>query len=373
MPLRRKPKKLASKVDSAIRSESETWSNLGASHLHSFASVVDWAIRSSRTVSNLGTSPVPSFASAEDNNAMRVVPARLFTWAELVAATNNFSIHNQIGAGCFSVVYRGKLVDGREVAIKTGGTWPKRESKLTLLSGLHHKNLIRLVGFCETNYERLSVYEYMKNGSLYDRLHDKGSSVLNSWKMRIKIALDASRGIEYLHNYADSFIIHGDIKSSNILLDATWTARVSDFGWKFMRNRRRIIENTDPEYVIRGALSAESDVHGLGVVLFELLTGKRPTFVYGEDGGTLLSRKHLVDFAVTAISNGFLEKILDQRAGQPDVNETEAVKLVADTAIRYVNLKLKDRPTMADIVVRLERALAIFEYDSIFRALVSNC
>ncbi|KAG5092245.1 hypothetical protein JHK82_051023 [Glycine max] len=170
--------------------------------------------------------------------------------------------------------------------------------------------------------------------------------------MRIRIALDASRGIEYLHNYADSFIIHGDIKSSNILLDASWTARVSDFGWKFMRNRQRIIENTDPEYVIRG---------------------KRPTFVYGEDGGTLLSRKHLVDFAVTAISNGFLEKILDQRARQPDVNEAEAVKLVADTAIRCVNLKLKDRPTMADIVVRLERALAICDYDSIFRALVSNC
>ncbi|XP_040862781.1 putative serine/threonine-protein kinase-like protein CCR3 [Glycine max] len=204
-------------------------------------------------------------------------------------------------------------------------------------------------------------------------LHDKGSSVLNSWKMRIRIALDASRGIQYLHNYADSFIIHGDIKSSNILLDASWTARVSDFGWKFMRNKQRIIENTDPEYVIRGALSAESDVHGLGVVLFELLTGKRPTFVYGEDGGTLLSRKHLVDFAVTAISNGFLEKFLDQRAGQPDVNEAEAVKLVADTAIRCVNLKLKDRPTMADIVVRLERALAICDYDSIFRALVSNC
>ncbi|KAK7413003.1 hypothetical protein VNO78_04814 [Psophocarpus tetragonolobus] len=347
------------KIDSAIRSESG--SNFGASRVQSFTSVVDNAIRS-RTVSIYGTSPVSSFASAEDN-ATRAIPARFFSLAELEAATNNFSLDSKIGAGSFSIVYRGKIFDGREVAVKTSEMWLKREGKWALLSGLYHKNLIGLVGFCEENNQRLLVYEYMKNGSLYDRLHDKVgiSTVLNSWRIRIKIALDASRGIEYLHNHEDSSIIHGDIKSSNILLDATWTARVSDFGWKFMRNR-----HIGQEYNI--VLSAESDVYGFGVVLLELLTGKTPTFVCRENGGTLLSVKHLVDFAVTAIFYGSFMDVLDDRVGPPNVNEAEALKLVAHTAIPCVNLKLKDRPTMADIVARLEQALAICDsspYDRI--------
>ncbi|KAF9674604.1 hypothetical protein SADUNF_Sadunf10G0144300 [Salix dunnii] len=143
--------------------------------------------------------------------------AEEFDLAELAAATNNFSLENKIGAGSFGVVYRGKLRDGREVAIKRGETGQKMkkfqekesafDSELAFLSRLHHKHLVRLVGYCEDGDERLLVYDYMKNGALYDHLHDKNniekiSSVINSWKMRIKIALDASRGIEYLHNYA---------------------------------------------------------------------------------------------------------------------------------------------------------------------------
>ncbi|XP_020223587.1 putative serine/threonine-protein kinase-like protein CCR3 [Cajanus cajan] len=307
--------------------------------------------------------------------------AEEFTLAELVAATNNFSLENKIGAGSFGVVYKGKLADGREVAIKRGETSSKMkkfqekesafDSELAFLSRLHHKHLVGLVGFCEEKDERLLVYEYMKNGALYDHLHDKnnvekGSSVLNWWKIRIKIALDASRGIEYLHNYAVPSIIHRDIKSSNILLDATWTARVSDFGLSLMSpepdsdyrpmKAAGTVGYIDPEYYGLNVLTAKSDVYGLGVVLLELLTGKRAIFKYGEDGGTPLS---VVDFAVPAIMAGELVKILDPRVGPPDVNEAEAVELVAYTAIHCVNLEGKDRPTMADIVVNLERALSI--------------
>ncbi|RZB73010.1 putative serine/threonine-protein kinase-like protein CCR3 [Glycine soja] len=309
--------------------------------------------------------------------------AEEFTLAELVAATNNFSLENKIGSGSFGVVYKGKLAEGREVAIKRGETGSKMkkfqekesafESELAFLSRLHHKHLVGLVGFCEEKDERLLVYEYMKNGALYDHLHaknnvEKESSVLNNWKMRIKIALDASRGIEYLHNYAVPSIIHRDIKSSNILLDATWTARVSDFGLSLMspepdRDHRPMkaagtVGYIDPEYYGLNVLTAKSDVYGLGVVLLELLTGKRAIFKYGEDGGTPLS---VVDFAVPAILAGELVKILDPRVGPPDVNEAEAVELVAYTAIHCVNLEGKDRPTMADIVANLERALAICE------------
>lgn len=312
--------------------------------------------------------------------------AEEFTLSELVAATNNYSHENKIGAGSFGVVYRGKLSDGRDVAIKRGRTETETgskvkklfqekesafESELAFLSRLHHKHLVRLVGFCEEKDERLLVYEYMKNGALYDHLHGKekgSSSVLNSWKMRIKIALDASRGIEYLHNYAVPSIIHRDIKSSNILLDATWTARVSDFGLSLMspepdRDYKPMkaagtVGYIDPEYYGLNVLTAKSDVYGLGVVLLELLTGKRAIFKHGggEDGGTPLS---LVDFAVPAIMAGELVKILDPRVGPPEPNEAEAVELVAYTAMHCVNLEGKDRPTMADIVANLEQALVI--------------
>ncbi|GKU92122.1 hypothetical protein SLEP1_g5891 [Rubroshorea leprosula] len=312
--------------------------------------------------------------------------AEEFTLSELAAATNNFSLENKIGAGSFGVVYRGKLSDGREVAIKRGETVHKTkkfqekesafESELAFLSRLHHKHLVRLVGYCEERDERLLVYEFMKNGALYDHLHDKNnveksSGVLNSWKMRIKIALDAARGIEYLHNYAVPPVIHRDIKSSNILLDETWTARVSDFGLSLMgpepdkdirlMKAAGTVGYIDPEYYGLHVLTAKSDVYGLGVVMLELLTGKRAIFKQDEDEGTPVS---LVDFAVPVIMAGELVTILDRRVGPPELNETEAVELMAYTAMHCVNLEGKDRPTMTDIVANLERALTICSDDS---------
>lgn len=309
--------------------------------------------------------------------------AEEFSLEELATATGDFSLENKIGAGSFGVVYRGKLLDGREVAIKRSETGPRTkkfqekesafESEISFLSRLHHKHLVRLVGYCEEKDERLLVYEYMKNGALYDHLHNKdnverSSSPVNSWKMRIKIALDAARGIEYLHNYAVPPIIHRDIKSSNILLDTYWTARVSDFGLSLMgpasdRDLRPskaagTVGYIDPEYYGLNVLTAKSDVYGLGVVLLELLTGKRAIFKSGEDGGTPIS---IVDFAVPAIMAGELAKILDSRVGSPESNEVDAVELVAYTAMHCVNLEGKDRPTMTDIVANLERALTLCE------------
>ncbi|KAL5101859.1 hypothetical protein RYX36_006186, partial [Vicia faba] len=309
-----------------------------------------------------------------------------FTLAELVSATNSFSPENKIGAGSYGVVYKGKLTDGREVAIKRGETstitrvFQEKESafesELAFLSRLHHKHLVRLVGFCDEKDERLLVYEFMKNGALYDHLHDKNnveksSSLLNSWKMRIKIALDASRGIEYLHNYAVPSIIHRDIKSSNILIDANWTARVSDFGLSLMSpdsdqdyiptKAAGTVGYIDPEYYGLNVLTSKSDVYGLGVVLLELLTGKRAIFKKDENGGTPVS---IVDFAVPIIMEGELSKILDQRVEPPEMNEKEAVELVAYTAIHCVHLEGKDRPTMADIVANLERAFTLCDSSS---------
>ncbi|KAM7263938.1 hypothetical protein ACFE04_001621 [Oxalis oulophora] len=304
---------------------------------------------------------------------------------ELAAATNDFSLDNKIGSGSFGVVYRAKLSDGREVAIKRGETASKTkkfqekesafDSELSFLSRLHHKHLVRLVGYCEEKEERLLVYDYMKNGSLYNHLHGKdnldkrSNMIINSWKMRIKIALDAARGIEYLHIYAVPPIIHRDIKSSNILLDSNWTARVSDFGLSMLRpgsgknnmpmKAAGTVGYIDPEYYGLNVLTAKTDVYGLGVVLLELLTGKRAIFKSGEDGATPVS---IVDFAVPVIMAGELGKILDPRVGPPEINEGEAVELVAYTAMHCVHLEGKDRPTISDIVANLERALALCQY-----------
>ncbi|GFP87792.1 putative serine/threonine-protein kinase-like protein ccr3 [Phtheirospermum japonicum] len=265
--------------------------------------------------------------------------AEEFLFSDLSAATNGFSLENKIGSGSFGAVYKGKLPDGREV-----------------------------VGYCEERDERLLVYEYMKNGALYDHLHDKsnvekGSSVLNSWKTRVKVSLDAARGIEYLHNYAVPPIIHRDIKSSNILLDESWTARVSDFGLSLMgpegdRDYRPAkaagtVGYIDPEYYGLNVLTAKSDVYGLGVVLLELLTGKRAIFKNGEEPISV------VDYAVPAIVAGELGRVLDPRVGPPGAEEAEGVELVGYTAMHCVHLEGKDRPTMSDIVANLERALAL--------------
>ncbi|MCD7452467.1 hypothetical protein HAX54_017006 [Datura stramonium] len=233
--------------------------------------------------------------------------AEEFLFTDLAAATNNFSLENKIGAGSFGIVYKGKLPDGREVAIKRGetGTRMKKfqekesafDSELSFLSRLHHKHLVRLVGYCEEKDERLLVYEYMKNGALFDHLHDKNnveksSSIVNSWKMRIKIALDAARGIEYLHNYAVPPIIHRDIKSSNILIDANWFARYR-FGLSLMG------PESNRDYSSRPVKAA-------GTVR------KRAIFKTEENGGAPMS---VVDFGVPLGMAGELTKILDNRVG----------------------------------------------------------
>ncbi|KAF0923069.1 hypothetical protein E2562_003299 [Oryza meyeriana var. granulata] len=313
-------------------------------------------------------------------------PAEEFTFAQLAAATKDFALGTKIGEGSFGTVYRGKLPDGREVAIKRGESGPRARmfqeketafrSELAFLSRLHHKHLVGFVGYCEENDERLLVYEYMKNGALYDHLHPKPGSaaasspspVASSWKLRIKILLDASRGIDYLHSYAVPPIIHRDIKSSNILLDGNWVARVSDFGLSLMGPETEEVQHLsmkaagtvgymDPEYYGLHHLTVKSDVYGFGVVMLEVLTGKRAIFKEAE-GGSPVS---VVDYAEPSIVAGELNKVLDGRAPEPTAHEAEAVELVAYTAVHCVRLEGKDRPAMADIVANLETAVALCE------------
>lgn len=302
-----------------------------------------------------------------------------FSLQDLAAATNDFSADCKIGSGSFGTVYKGRLADGREVAIKRAEIRPGAkkfqdnlsafDSELLFLSRLHHKHLVGLVGYCEDEdvNEYLLVYEYMSNGSLHDHLHKMHdlSPALNSWLMRIKLALDAARGIEYLHTYAVPPIIHRDIKSSNILLDGTWSARVSDFGLSLMGPNddtshlslmaAGTVGYMDPEYYRLQHLTAKSDVYSFGVVLLELLTGKKA--IHKDDGSG--GPRNVVDYALPHIAEDDFPTILDPRMPPPRPFEIEAVTFVGYTAADCVHLEGKDRPSMTEVVGLLERALAL--------------
>lgn len=329
-----------------------------------------------------------SSCNTADNQELDINPltlvenssARSFSLMELAAATNNFSSENKIGAGSFGVVYKGELSDGTEVAIKRGETKDDEKtedpqekqnafmSELATVLRLNHKHLVGMVGYCQENDERLLVYEYMPNGSLHDHLHSKDHTkedglLLNTWKMRIKIALDAARGIEYLHNYAVPPIIHRDIKSSNILLDENFRARVSDFGLSLMRQQEASMESAvggtigyiDPEYYVSKISTAKSDVYGLGIVLLELLTGKKAVFRDSGGGGPVT----VAEFAVARIGGGELWNVVDKRVRAAEMKEVKAVEMVAYTAMHCVKLEGEERPNITDIVENLEKALAL--------------
>ncbi|XP_074279580.1 serine/threonine-protein kinase-like protein CCR4 [Silene latifolia] len=303
-----------------------------------------------------------------------------FTLEVLLEVTQNFSHERRIGIGSFGSVYHATLDDGREVAIKRAevlsrtnalGTNRRQEDKdvafmaeLDVLSRLNHKHLVKLIGFFEDANERVLVYEFLNNFTLHDHLHKlKDSSPLASWPNRIRVALDAARGIDYLHAYAVPPIIHRDIKPSNILLDDTWTAKVSDFGLSLMGPQEGeshlslmaagTFGYVDPEYYKLHQLTTKSDVYSFGVVLLEILSGFKAIHI-NEDG----TPRNVVDYMVPYIIRGDIHRVLDPNVPPPTPVEIEAVMLVGDLAVDCVSLEGRNRPSMSNVVSFLERALA---------------
>ncbi|KAL6566418.1 Proline-rich receptor-like protein kinase perk10 [Orobanche gracilis] len=232
-------------------------------------------------------------------------PKTWFAYEELIEATNGFSAENLLGEGGFGSVYKGSIADGRDVAVKQlkiGGGQGEREfrSEVEIISRIHHRHLVSLVGYCIYENRRLLVYDYVPNNNLYFHLHSEGRPVTD-WATRVKIAVGAARGIAYLHEDCHPRIIHRDIKSSNILLDSNFEARVSDFGLAKLaldatsHVTTRIMGTFGymaPEYASSGKLTEKSDVYSFGVVLLELITGRRPV-----DTSQSLGEESLVEWA----------------------------------------------------------------------------
>lgn len=283
-----------------------------------------------------------------------------FTYEELLEATNGFSTQNLLGEGGFGYVYKGLLPDGREVAVKqlkTGGEQGEREFKaeVEIISRIHHRYLVSLVGYCISDSRRLLVYDYVPNNNLYYHLHDEGRPVLE-WSTRVKIAAGAARGIAYLHEDCHPRIIHRDIKSSNILLDNNFEARVSDFGLAKLALDANTHVTTRvmgtfgymaPEYAYSGKLTEKSDVFSFGVVLLELITGRKPV-----DTSQPMGDESLVEWARPllghALDTGNFEGLTDPRIGSNYV-DSEMFQMI-EAAAACVRHSAAKRPRMGQVV-----------------------
>ncbi|KAK1294607.1 putative receptor protein kinase CRINKLY4 [Acorus calamus] len=304
---------------------------------------------------------------------LKIRRAQTFTYEELERATDGFSEASQVGKGSFSCVFKGVLRDGTVVAVKRAITAAsdnvRKSSKefhteLDLLSRLNHAHLLNLLGYCEEGGERLLVYEYMANGSLHQHLHHarKGGECFD-WVRRVTIAVQAARGIEYLHGYACPPVIHRDIKSSNILIDEEHNARVADFGLSLLgpvdsgsplsELPAGTLGYLDPEYYRLHYLTTKSDIYSFGVLLLEILSGRKAIDMRFEEC-------NIVEWAVPLIKAGDVGAVLDQSLAGPACAEGgEALKRIANVACKCVRMRGKERPSMDRVTTALERALAM--------------
>ncbi|KAH9675737.1 Receptor-like serine-threonine protein kinase [Citrus sinensis] len=229
-------------------------------------------------------------ANALTNNQGIDMRSFLFNLDVLIAATDNFSTENMLGRGGFGTVYKGRLQDGREIAVKKLATNSMQgkeefENEVRVLLKMQHRNLVQLFGCCVQERERILVYEYLPNKSLDKFLFDKSKSAILDWPKRLNIIMGVARGLLYLHRDSVLRIIHRDIKASNILLDHQMKPKISDFGLAKLfhdeqsRHRTHQIAGTfgymAPEYAIRGFLSVKSDVFSFGVLLLEIISGRK--------------------------------------------------------------------------------------------------
>ncbi|KAF8378493.1 hypothetical protein HHK36_029835 [Tetracentron sinense] len=287
-----------------------------------------------------------------------------FTYEELVQVTNGFSTQNLLGEGGFGCVYKGCLVDGREVAVKQlkiGGAQGEREfrAEVEIISRVHHRHLVSLVGYCISDHQRLLIYDYVPNDTLDYHLHGERRPVMD-WATRVKIAAGAARGIAYLHEDCHPRIIHRDIKSSNILLDSNFEAQVSDFGLAKLAQDANTHVTTRvmgtfgymaPEYASSGKLSEKSDVYSFGVVLLELITGRKPV-----DASQPLGDESLVEWARPllnhALDNEDFEGLTDPRLENNYV-DSEMFRMIeaAAACVRHSAIK---RPRMGQLVRALD-------------------
>ncbi|KAL7170188.1 hypothetical protein ACSBR2_035112 [Camellia fascicularis] len=321
---------------------------------------------SDTSTESIGRSPLPSLSQRPSN-------LRVFTFSELKTATNNFNRTLKIGEGGFGCVYKGVIKSSEDpqktldVAVKQlgrRGTQGHKEwvTEVNVLGVVEHPNLVKLVGYCaeddERGIQRLLVYEYMPNRSVDDHLSTRMETPL-PWSMRLKVAQDAARGLAYLHEGMEFQIIFRDFKSSNILLDEQWNAKLSDFGLaRFGPPDGRTHVSTAvvgtlgyaaPEYIQTGRLTFKNDIWSYGVFIFELLTGRRPL-----DRNKPKNEQKLLEWVRPFVSDTKkFKQILDPRLEWN--GSLKSAQNLAIVANRCLIRNAKSRPKMSEVLEMVNR------------------
>ncbi|KAI3786886.1 hypothetical protein L1987_40941 [Smallanthus sonchifolius] len=296
-----------------------------------------------------------------------------FTYEELVMATDGFSDANLLGQGGFGYVHKGVLLNGKEVAVKqlkVGSGQGEREfqAEVEIISRVHHKHLVSLVGYCISGAQRMLVYEFVPNNTMEFHLHGKNRPVME-FATRLRIALGSAKGLAYLHEDCHPKIIHRDIKAANILLDFNFEAKVADFGLAKITSDVATHVSTRvmgtfgylaPEYASSGKLTEKSDVFSYGVMLLELITGRRPV-----DSANTYMDDSLVDWArpllTRALEDGNFDAIVDSFL-QRNYNHNEMTRMVSCAAV-CVRHSARRRPKMSQVVRVLEGDVSLSDLD----------
>ncbi|KAL4596091.1 hypothetical protein ACB092_12G139500 [Castanea dentata] len=294
---------------------------------------------------------------------------QIFTEEELKKATNNYHENRILGQGGQGTVYEGILPDNKIVAIKKSKIIDQSQveqfiNEVSILSQINHRNVVKLLGCCLETEVPLLVYEFVTNGTLFNHIHKTDHSSTLQWQLRLQIAVETAGALSYLHSAASTPIIHRDIKSTNVLLDDNYTAKVSDFGASKLvpldhTQLTTLVQGTlgylDPEYFHSSQLTEKSDVYSFGVLLAELLTGmKALSFERPE------KERNLAMHFVSSMNESRLFEILDQRM----LNEgnVEQLNEVAMLAKRCLKLKGEGRPTMKEVAMELEGLKAMTKH-----------
>lgn len=292
---------------------------------------------------------------------------RVFSKKQIEIATNNFNDNHIIGVGGHGEVYKGLLENNKAVAIKKSKEIGENQrdefvNEIILLSQINHKNIVRLFGCCLEVQIPMLVYEFVPNGTLFDLLHEKRIGRPISLGIRLKIALESAMALDYLHSSISHSILHGDVKSANILLDDGYQAKVSDFGASNLMPVDdalivELVQGTrgylDPECLCTQIITKKSDVYSFGVVILELITRKKAIYLDHETG----EKQHLASCFISKRSQNKLHDMLDEEIVTNDEEVIEVLHEISELAVQCLSARGDDRPTMKQVVKELQNLL----------------